>query len=175
MIGKVEESIGDIDVLINNAGIVRDKSFTKMTPEMWREVLSVNLEVTFYCTKAVIGKMVEKKFGRVINISSVVGSMGNFGQANYAASKAGMVGLTKTLAKEFAQKGITVNAVAPGFIETEMLERIPKEAMERLLDTIPMRRLGKPSEVAGAVAFLVSEDALYITGQVLDVNGGLYI
>ncbi len=175
MVKKVKESIGEIDILINNAGIVRDKSFTKMTTEMWREVLSINLDGTFYCTKAVISGMIEAGFGRIVNISSVVGRTGNFGQANYAASKAGMIGLTMTLAREFARKGITVNAVAPGFIETEMLLRMPKEAAGSLITTIPMGRLGKPHEVAGVVAFLVSEDASYITGQVLNVNGGLYI
>ncbi len=172
---EVVKQFGKIDILVNNAGIVRDKSFVKMTPQMWGEVLSVNLDGAFYCTKAVIEGMQERKYGRIVNISSVIGRMGNRGQANYAASKAGLIALSQTLAKEFAGKGITVNAVAPGFIETDMLKSVPKEIMEKILAGIPLGRLGKPSEVAGAVAYLVSEDGNYITGQVIDINGGLYI
>jgi 3-oxoacyl-[acyl-carrier protein] reductase len=172
---EVVKQFGKIDILVNNAGIVRDKSFVKMTPQMWSEVLSVNLDGAFYCTKAVIEGMLERKYGRIVNISSVIGRMGNRGQANYAASKAGLIALSQTLAKEFAGKGITVNAVAPGFIETDMLKSVPKEIMEKILAGIPLGRLGKPSEVAGAVAYLVSEDGNYITGQVIDINGGLYI
>jgi len=172
---EVVKQFGRIDILVNNAGIVRDKSFVKMTPQMWSEVLSVNLDGAFYCTKAVIEGMLERKYGRIVNISSVIGRMGNRGQANYAASKAGLIALSQTLAKEFAGKGITVNAVAPGFIETDMLKSVPKEIMEKILAGIPLGRLGKPSEVAGAVAYLVSEDGDYITGQVIDINGGLYI
>ncbi|VVB84351.1 L-rhamnose 1-dehydrogenase (NADP(+)) [uncultured archaeon] len=171
---EVVRQFGKIDVLINNAGITRDKSFAKMTPQMWSEVLSVNLDGTFHCTKAVIDGMLERKYGRIVNISSVIGRMGNFGQANYAASKAGIIGFTQTLAKEFASKGITVNAIAPGFIETDMVRSISSEAMEKVLAQIPLRRLGQPEEVAGAVAYLVSEGD-YITGQVIDINGGLYI
>jgi NAD(P)-dependent dehydrogenase (short-subunit alcohol dehydrogenase family) len=172
---EIVKKFGKIDILVNNAGIVRDKSFVKMTPQMWNEVLSVNLDGTFYCTKAVIEGMLERKYGRIINISSVIGRMGNRGQANYAASKAGIIALTQTLAKEFANKGITVNAIAPGFIETSMLKSVPKEIMDKILAQIPLGRLGKTSEVAGAVAYLVSEDGDYITGQVIDINGGLYI
>ena len=172
---EVVKQFGKIDILVNNAGIVRDKSFVKMTPQMWTEVLSVNLDGAFYCTKAVIEGMLERKYGRIVNISSVIGRMGNRGQANYAASKAGLIALSQTLAKEFAGKGITVNAVAPGFIETDMLKSVSKEIMEKILAQIPLGRLGKASEVAGAVAYLVSEDGDYITGQVIDINGGLYI
>lgn len=172
---EIVKKFGKIDILVNNAGIVRDKSFVKMTPQMWNEVLSVNLDGTFYCTKAVIEGMLERKYGRIINISSVIGRMGNRGQANYAASKAGIIALTQTLAKEFANKGITVNAIAPGFIETSMLKSVPKDIMDKILAQIPLGRLGKTSEIAGAVAYLVSEDGDYITGQVIDINGGLYI
>ena len=172
---EVVKELGKIDILINNAGITRDKSFVKMTPQMWSEVLSVNLDGAFYCTKAVIGGMIERKYGRIVNISSVIGRMGNFGQANYAASKAGLIGLTKTLAKEFASKGITVNAIAPGYIGTDMVKSVPKEILEKIIAQIPLGRLGEPSEVAGAVAYLLSRDGEYITGQVIDLNGGLYI
>lgn len=171
----VIKQLGKINILVNNAGIVRDKSFVKMTPQMWTEVLSVNLDGAFYCTKAVIEGMLERKYGRIVNISSVIGRMGNRGQANYAASKAGMIGLTQTLAKEFAGKGVTVNAIAPGFIETDMVKSVPKEILDKIIAQVPLGRLGKPSEVAGAVAYLVSEDGDYITGQVIDINGGLYI
>ncbi len=172
---KVIEEFGKIDILVNNTGILRDKSFAKMTSHMWKEVLSVNLDGAFYCTKAVIEGMLERGYGRIVNISSVIGRMGNRGQANYAASKAGMIGLTRALAKEFAGKGVTVNAVAPGYTEADMAESLAKEAMEKILAQIPLGRLGKASEVAGAVAYLVSEDGDYITGQVIDINGGLYI
>ena len=184
-VGKMDEVIkmrdkavaefGKIDILVNNAGIVKDKSFVKMTSEMWDDVISVNLTGTFNCTKAVIDGMLERHYGRIVNISSVIGRMGNRGQANYSASKAGIIGLTQTLAKEFADKGVTVNAVAPGFIGTDMLRSIPAKIMEKVLAQIPMGRLGKPEEIASAVTYLVSPEAGYITGQVIDVNGGLYI
>jgi NAD(P)-dependent dehydrogenase (short-subunit alcohol dehydrogenase family) len=172
---EVVKELGKIDILVNNAGITRDKSFVKMTPQMWSDVLSVNLDGPFYCTKAVIDGMIERKYGRIVNISSVIGRMGNFGQSNYAASKAGLIGLTKTLAKEFATKGITVNAIAPGYIGTDMVRSVSKEILDKIIAQIPLGRLGEPSEVAGAVAYLVSEDGAYITGQVIDLNGGLYI
>ncbi|MCX9083006.1 MAG: beta-ketoacyl-ACP reductase [Candidatus Methanoperedens sp.] len=172
---EVIKEFGKLDILINNAGIVRDKSFVKMTSDMWDDVMHVNLDGTFYCTKAFIEGMLERKYGRIINISSVVGRMGNFGQANYTASKAGMIGLTKALAKEFAGKGVTVNAIAPGFIETDMVKGIPDDVMGKILSKIPLGRLGKASEVAGTVAFLASQEGDYITGQVIDINGGLYI
>jgi NAD(P)-dependent dehydrogenase (short-subunit alcohol dehydrogenase family) len=172
---KAVAEFGKIDILVNNAGIVKDKSFVKMTSDMWDDVISVNLTGTFNCTKAVIDGMLERQYGRIVNISSVIGRMGNRGQANYAASKAGIIGLTQTLAKEFADKGVTVNAVAPGFIGTDMLKSVPAKIMEKVLAQIPMGRLGKPEEVASAVSYLVSPEAGYITGQVIDINGGLYI
>jgi NAD(P)-dependent dehydrogenase (short-subunit alcohol dehydrogenase family) len=172
---KAVAEFGKIDILVNNAGIVKDKSFVKMTSEMWDDVISVNLTGTFNCSKAVIDGMLERHYGRIVNISSVIGRMGNRGQANYAASKAGIIGLTQTLAKEFADKGVTVNAVAPGFIGTDMLRSVPAKIMEKILAQIPMGRLGKPEEIASAVAYLVSPEAGYITGQVIDINGGLYI
>ena len=172
---EVVKKLGKIDILVNNAGIVRDKSFVKMTPEMWSEVLSVNLDGTFYCTKSVIEGMLDRGYGRILNISSVIGRMGNRGQANYAASKAGMIALTQTLAKEVSSKGITVNAIAPGFIETDMLKSIPSELKDKIVGQIPVGRLGRPAEVAGAAAYLASQEGAYITGQVLDINGGLYI
>jgi 3-oxoacyl-[acyl-carrier protein] reductase len=172
---KAVAEFGKIDILVNNAGIVKDKSFVKMTSEMWDDVISVNLTGTFNCTKAVIDGMLERHYGRIVNISSVIGRMGNRGQANYDASKAGIIGLTQTLAKEFADKGVTVNAVAPGFIGTDMLKSVPAKIMEKILAQIPMGRLGKPEEIASAVTYLVSPEAGYITGQVIDINGGLYI
>jgi 3-oxoacyl-[acyl-carrier protein] reductase len=172
---KAVAEFGKIDILVNNAGIVKDKSFVKMTSEMWDDVISVNLTGTFNCSKAVIDGMLERQYGRIVNISSVIGRMGNRGQANYAASKAGIIGLTQTLAKEFADKGVTVNAVAPGFIGTDMLKSVPANIMEKILAQIPMGRLGRPEEIASAVTYLVSPEAGYITGQVIDINGGLYI
>lgn len=164
-----------VDILVNNAGTNHDKSFSRMDEATWRTVIDVNLNGVFNCTKAFLEGMVTGGYGRMINISSIVGQMGNFGQANYAAAKAGLLGLTKTLAREVAGKGITVNAVAPGFIETEMVTSVPEDVRERIRVQIPLRRFGKPEEVAKAVVFLASEDTGYITGHVLNVNGGMYM
>jgi 3-oxoacyl-[acyl-carrier protein] reductase len=162
---------GKIDILINNAGIARDKLILRMSEEDWDAVLDVNLKGTFNCTKAVIKHMSKQRSGKIVNIASVVGEMGNAGQANYSASKAGVIGLTKTIAREFAQRGINVNAIAPGYIQTQMTDVLPDKAKEELKRMIPMERLGQPEDVAHAVLFLVS----YITGQVLKVNGGIYM
>jgi len=171
---EVTANLGVVDILINNAGIVSDKSFLKMTREVWRKVLSINLDGVFNCTKVFLDGMLEKRWGRIVNITSVIGQIGNFGQANYAASKAGVMAMTKTLAKELSRKGITVNAVAPGFIETEMVDTMPEKVKERIVAQIPLGRFGRSEEVAGAVVFLVSSDGDYITGHELSVNGGLY-
>ncbi|HVT26792.1 MAG TPA: beta-ketoacyl-ACP reductase [Lacipirellulaceae bacterium] len=170
---EVTDVMGGIDILVNNAGITRDRSFKKMTQEMWDAVLSVDLTGVFAVTKQFIDGMSDRGWGRVINISSIVGEVGNFGQANYSAAKAGVIGLTKTLAREYARKGVTVNAVAPGFIRTRMLQDVPEKALEAVINMTPVGRLGEPTEVAAAVAFLASPAASYITGHVLDVNGGM--
>ena len=174
-VAKTVEQLGGIDILVNNAGITRDKLLLRMTEEDWDAVLNVNLKGTFNCTKAAIKHMVKRKSGRVVNIASVVGEMGNAGQANYAASKAGIIGLTKSIAREYAQRGINVNAIAPGYIETPMTEALSEKVKEELKAGIPMARLGTPSDVAKAVYFLVSDASSYITGQVLNVNGGIYM
>jgi NAD(P)-dependent dehydrogenase (short-subunit alcohol dehydrogenase family) len=166
---------GRIDFLVNNAGITADHSVRKMTVEEWQAVLQVNLSGPFFMIKAVLDHMVERKFGRIVNISSVVGLTGNFGQANYAAAKAGLLGLTKTVALEVANRGITVNAVAPGFINTEMVALMPEAAIAAAIAKTPEHRLGKPEEVARVVRFLLDEDAGYITGAVYNVNGGWYM
>jgi 3-oxoacyl-[acyl-carrier protein] reductase len=175
MVQAVLEQFGRIDILINNAGIARDKLILRMTEEDWDAVLDINLKGTFNCTKAVIRHMSKQRSGKIVNIASVVGEMGNAGQANYSASKAGVIGLTKTVAREFAQRGINVNAIAPGYIRTPMTDALPEKAKEELKGMIPMERLGQPEDVAEAALFLVSEASSYITGQVLNVNGGIYM
>ena len=175
MVEAILERFGQIDILVNNAGIARDKLILRMTEEDWDSVLNVNLKGTFNCTKAVIKHMSKQRKGKIVNIASVVGEMGNVGQANYSASKAGVIGFTKTIAREFAQRGINVNAIAPGYIETPMTEALPEKVKEELRRMIPMERLGRPEDVAQAVLFLVSEATSYITGQVLNVNGGIYM
>jgi NAD(P)-dependent dehydrogenase (short-subunit alcohol dehydrogenase family) len=168
----VKRDFGGIDILVNNAGITRDRSFKKLTKEAWDEVLSTDLTSVFLVTKQFIDQMAERGWGRVINMSSIVGEVGNFGQANYAAAKAGLIGLTKTLAREYARKGVTVNAVAPGFIHTRMTEDIPPKALETVLAMTPVGRLGEPVEIATGVLYLASPSAGFVTGVVLDINGG---
>jgi NAD(P)-dependent dehydrogenase (short-subunit alcohol dehydrogenase family) len=173
VVGEVMEQRGRVDYLINNAGITVDKTVRKMTVEDWHAVLRINLSGAFYMTKAVLDHMTDAGFGRIVNISSVIGQTGSIGQANYASSKAGLFGFSKSLAKEVARKGVTVNCVAPGYIETEMVAAIPDEVREKLLKGVPVGRLGQCREIARAVQFLVDDDAGYITGSVIDVNGGL--
>ncbi len=175
MAHSVLREFGHIDILVNNAGVTSDKTFVNMDHSTWRKVLAINLDGVFNCTKVCIDQMVEQNYGRVVNITSVIGQIGNFGQANYAASKAGVAAMTKTLAKELASKGITVNAVAPGFIETEMVSSIPENIQDRLLSQIPLRRFGKAEEVAQMVVFLCSPEGDYVTGAELEVNGGLFM
>jgi 3-oxoacyl-[acyl-carrier protein] reductase len=175
MVTGILEKLAKIDILVNNAGITRDKLILRMTEEDWDVVLGVNLKGTFNCIKAVVRHMAKQRSGKIVNIASVVGEMGNAGQANYSASKAGVIGLTKTIAREYAQRGINVNAIAPGYIETPMTEALPEKAKEELRRLIPMERLGKPEDVAEAVLFLISEESSYVTGQVLNVNGGIYM
>ncbi|MDP8977085.1 MAG: 3-oxoacyl-ACP reductase FabG [Actinomycetota bacterium] len=166
---------GRLDVLVNNAGINEDKTIRKMTPEDWDKVIKINLNGAFYLSSKVLPHMLERGSGRIVNISSVIGEMGNVGQANYAASKAGLHGLTKTMALETAAKGITVNAVTPGFIATDMVTSMPDEALEKVVKLIPIGRLGEPEEVARVVEFLADPDAGYLTGTVVAINGGLHM
>jgi acetoacetyl-CoA reductase len=173
VVEEVQAKFGRIDFLVNNAGITVDKTVRKMSHDDWRNVLDVNLFGAFAMTKAVLEHMIERGSGRIVNISSVIGETGNVGQANYAASKAGLFGLTKSLALEMARRGITVNVVSPGFIETEMVGQIPKAALDAVIDKIPQRRLGRPEEVARVVQFLLEDESSYITGAVYSVNGGL--
>ncbi len=175
LIDKTVETFGTIDVLVNNAGITCDKLLIRMEEEEWDKVISTNLKSAFLCTKAAARIMMKKRSGRIINITSVVGLMGNAGQANYAASKAGLIGFTKSVAREFASRGITCNAIAPGFIETRMTGSLPAEVKENYLKSIPLGRYGTPSEVANLAVFLGSSKAEYITGQVINIDGGLYM
>jgi len=172
---EIIDKTGRIDVLVNNAGITKDGLLVRMKEQDWDAVLSVNLKGAFICTKIVGKLMMQQRSGRIINIASVVGVTGNVGQANYSASKAGLIGLTKTAAKELASRGVTVNAIAPGFIETDMTAAMSEKARNAMLDQIPLKRAGYPNDVAGVVAFLASEAASYITGQVIHVSGGMYI
>lgn len=169
------QRLGKIDVLVNNAGITKDTLLMRMAEEDWDTVIRVNLKSVFNCTKAVVIPMIKQRSGSIVNISSVVGQIGNAGQANYSASKAGIMGFTKTIAREVAARGITVNAIAPGFIDTGMSAAIPEKAKENFLRQIPLGRIGRPEEVAEAVCWLCSSAASYITGQVIHVNGGLYM
>ena len=175
MIDRVQKDWERIDILVNNAGITRDGLLLRMKEEDWQSVLQVNLTGTFFCVKAVLPTMSRQRSGRIVNIASIVGAIGNIGQANYAASKAAVIGLTKTVAREYASRNITVNAVAPGFIDTAMTQDLSTETKEALLNQIPLKRLGQPSDIADAVSFLCSEKAGYVTGHVLHVNGGMHM
>ncbi|MBF0464540.1 MAG: 3-oxoacyl-[acyl-carrier-protein] reductase [Nitrospirae bacterium] len=166
---------GQLDILINNAGITKDSLIMRMKDEDWDAVINVNLKSVFLCSKEALKTMSKQRYGRIVNIASIVAFIGNAGQANYSASKAGIIGLTKTTAKEYAKRNITVNAVAPGFIKTAMTEALPDKVKEDMFNAIPMGRFGEVSDVANAVAFLASESAMYITGNVIHVNGGMYM
>ncbi len=169
------DAYGQIDILVNNAGITRDSSLKKMTIEQWQQVIDVNLTGVFNCTKHVSQHMVDKKYGRIINTSSVVALYGNFGQTNYVATKSGLIGMTKTWAKELGRKSITVNAVAPGFILTDMVRQMPEDVLKAMEAKVPLQRLGNPEEIASAYLFLASDEAAYINGSVLSVDGGMTI
>ena len=175
VIAEVLDRHGRLDILVNNAGITADKTVRRMTVDDWDRVLQVNLSGAFYLSRAVLQHMLDRGSGRIINISSIIGESGNIGQANYAAAKAGLFGLTMSLAQETARKGITVNDVAPGYIATDMVAAVPKEAMDRVIGKIPVGRLGEPDEVARTVEFLADPDSGYITGQIFSVNGGQYM
>jgi len=164
---------GRVDILVNNAGIARDQLLLRMSDEDWDKVLNVNLKSVFLCTRAVLRHMIKQRWGRIVSISSIVGIVGNAGQANYASAKAGIIGFTRTIAREVASRGITVNAIAPGFIDTKMTQQLEENQRQELMRRIPLGYLGSPRDVAEAVAFLASEEARYITGQVLNVDGGM--
>ncbi len=175
VIDEVLEQHGRLDILVNNAGITADKTVRKMTPEDWDRVVQVNLSGAFYLSRAVLQHMLDRGSGRIINISSIIGESGNVGQANYAAAKSGLFGLTMSLAQETARKGITVNSVAPGYISTDMVAAVPQEALDKVIAKIPVGRLGEPDEVARVVEFLADPDSAFITGQIYSVNGGQYM
>ena len=175
MVDQVSETWGDVDILVNNAGIIDDSLLMRMSDEAWDKVISTNLNGTFYCTRAVLRAMVRKRWGRIINISSVVGLRGNAGQANYAASKAGIIGFTKSLAKEVATRNITVNTVTPGYISTDTVNVLPQDVKDRIMTWIPQGHFGEVDDVAHLVAFVASEKTKYMTGQVISVDGGMAI
>ena len=175
MAGQILADHGQVDILVNNAGLTRDKVFLKMTPGMWSDVIKADLDSIFNVTHQFVPAMVERGFGRIINISSINGQKGMFGQTNYAAAKAGMHGFTMSLAQETARKGITVNTISPGYIATDMVMAVPEEIRDRIIAQIPVQRLGKPEEIAAAVAFLCSDDAAFITGANMPVNGGQFM
>lgn len=175
MVETVVATFGKVDILINNAGVTRDQLVMRMTDEEWDTVLNIDLKSAFLCSRAVMRHMMKQRWGRIISIASVVGVMGNAGQANYAAAKAGIIGMTKSIAKEAGSRGITANAIAPGFIETKMTEKLDESQKKAFLDNVPLKSAGQPKDVAEAVAFLASEEARYITGQVLGVDGGMSI
>ena len=173
MIDTAVATMGRIDILVNNAGVTRDQLVMRMSDEEWDTVLNIDLKSAFLCTRAVLRHMMKQRWGRIISIASVVGIMGNAGQANYASAKAGIIGLTKSIAKEVGSRGITANAIAPGFIETKMTEKLDEKQRQAMLQRIPLGTIGTPRDVAEAVAFLASEEARYITGQVLGIDGGM--
>lgn len=175
VIDAVKSQFGDIDILVNNAGITRDNLLMRMKENEWQDILDTNLTSVFRVSKALLRTMMKKRYGRIVTIGSVVGTMGNAGQANYSAAKAGLIGFSKSLAREVASRGITVNVVAPGFIETDMTRALSDEQRAAILSQVPANRLGEPEEIANAVAFLVSDDAAYITGETLHINGGMYM
>ena len=175
LIKKADEFMGHIDILVNNAGITKDNIFLRMSENEWEDVLNVNLNSTFNILKLITKGMVKRKYGRIINISSVVGVTGGAGQVNYSASKAGLIGLTKSLSQEVATRNITVNCIAPGFIETPMTEKLDDKRKDAILNSIPMNRIGKPKDLSSAIIFLASQESSYITGQTLHINGGLYM
>lgn len=175
MVNKILDKYKRVDILVNNAGITRDNLLLRMNENDWDEVMTINLRGVFNCTKVITKVMLKAKAGKIINISSIIGIKGNIGQANYAASKAGMIGFTKSVALEYASRGITVNAIAPGYIETDMTEQLNEKAQENILKDIPLKRFGKPADVARACLFLASDEANYITGQTIVIDGGMAI
>lgn len=172
---RVMEEFGRVDILVNNAGITRDASLKKLTDENWDAVIDVNLKSVFLCTQILTPYMTEQAWGRVINISSVVGVAGNFGQTNYSAAKAGIIGMTKTWSKELGKYNVTANAIAPGYMDTDMVKLMPEKVLESMINAVPLKRLGKPEEIAAAAYYLASEEAGYVNGTTLNVNGGLYV
>jgi 3-oxoacyl-[acyl-carrier protein] reductase len=175
MIKETIDRFGKLDILVNNAGITKDNLLMRMKEDEWDDVININLKGVFLCTKAVTRQMMKQREGRIINIASIVGAMGNAGQANYVAAKAGIIGLTKTTAKELAARNITVNAIAPGFITTDMTDQLPEDIKAEMLKQIPLARLGEPKDIAKMAAFLASDDSSYITGQTMHINGGMFM
>ncbi|GIU09422.1 3-oxoacyl-ACP reductase FabG [Shewanella glacialipiscicola] len=175
LFASIKEKVGDVDILVNNAGITRDNLLMRMKDDEWQDTIDTNLTSLFRLSKPVMRTMMKKRFGRIINIGSVVGTMGNAGQVNYSAAKAGLIGFTKSLAREVASRQITVNAIAPGFIQTDMTDELTEEQQKAIMSQVPMERLGQAQEIANAVLFLASDSAAYITGETLHVNGGMYM